>query len=208
MEDGRQVKCRLWTSSLQRTILTAAHIPHPLVHYSEFEEEAEREHPGEPPPPSGGWGTPRNSAGSGSPISPRTSAVFASEKAGTGGLADACATMLLRDRAPSSRPTAPQAASASASADAAPADAASAAGRPSAEGRSQSSDDPPERKALLRVNTNEYFHVSDDGRMSNDMLWEQAPQHLSTSNHARAQPSSYMSITWSRSLRRIHQVSS
>jgi len=29
--DGRPVKSRLWTSSLQRTILTAEHIPHPLV---------------------------------------------------------------------------------------------------------------------------------------------------------------------------------
>jgi len=30
-QEGAFVKCRLWTSSLQRTILTAAHIPHPLV---------------------------------------------------------------------------------------------------------------------------------------------------------------------------------
>eukprot|EP00966_Prymnesium_polylepis_P129337 2991299-Prymnesium_polylepis.2 len=27
--DGRSVKARLWTSSLQRTILTAQHVPHP-----------------------------------------------------------------------------------------------------------------------------------------------------------------------------------
>lgn len=29
--DGRPIKSRLWTSSLQRTILTAEHIPHPLI---------------------------------------------------------------------------------------------------------------------------------------------------------------------------------
>jgi len=29
--DGKLIKCRLWTSSLQRTILTAAHIPHPML---------------------------------------------------------------------------------------------------------------------------------------------------------------------------------
>jgi len=30
-QNGSLVKCRLWTSSLQRTILTAANIPHPMV---------------------------------------------------------------------------------------------------------------------------------------------------------------------------------
>jgi len=33
---GRPIKSRLWTSSLQRTILTAEHIPHPHVTLSEF----------------------------------------------------------------------------------------------------------------------------------------------------------------------------
>jgi broad specificity phosphatase PhoE len=33
---GRLAKCRLWTSSLQRTILTASHIPHPVIPYSLF----------------------------------------------------------------------------------------------------------------------------------------------------------------------------
>ena len=33
---GRPVKSRLWTSSLQRTILTAEHIPHPIIAVNEF----------------------------------------------------------------------------------------------------------------------------------------------------------------------------
>jgi len=37
---GRLIKCRLWTSSLQRTILTAAHVPHPLLHIGEDLHEA------------------------------------------------------------------------------------------------------------------------------------------------------------------------
>lgn len=54
--NGRLVKCRLWTSSLQRTILTGAHIPHPLIPESAFstaEPHAEEEclRPGE----SGAW---------------------------------------------------------------------------------------------------------------------------------------------------------
>jgi len=36
LQDGKVVRARLWTSSLQRTILTAAHIPHPLVLHSEL----------------------------------------------------------------------------------------------------------------------------------------------------------------------------
>jgi hypothetical protein len=32
-------KCRLWTSSLQRTILTARHIPHPIFPLSSFGEQ-------------------------------------------------------------------------------------------------------------------------------------------------------------------------
>jgi len=32
----RLAKCRLWTSSLQRTILTAAHIPHPIISAVDF----------------------------------------------------------------------------------------------------------------------------------------------------------------------------
>jgi broad specificity phosphatase PhoE len=35
-KDGRPAKSRLWTSSLQRTILTAEHIPHPMVPLHEF----------------------------------------------------------------------------------------------------------------------------------------------------------------------------
>lgn len=36
---GRPVKCRLWTSSLQRTILTAEHIPHPAIPLKDFDDE-------------------------------------------------------------------------------------------------------------------------------------------------------------------------
>jgi broad specificity phosphatase PhoE len=35
-KDGRPVKARLWTSSLQRTILTAEHIPHPIIPIRDF----------------------------------------------------------------------------------------------------------------------------------------------------------------------------
>ena len=45
---GEPVPCRLWTSSLQRTILTARHIPHPKVkpvaHTSGFSTHSTREH--------------------------------------------------------------------------------------------------------------------------------------------------------------------
>ena len=37
--EGRPIKSRLWTSSLQRTILTAEHIPHPLIPMHEFTQE-------------------------------------------------------------------------------------------------------------------------------------------------------------------------
>mmetsp|Transcript_45305 Transcript_45305/g.150171 ORF Transcript_45305/g.150171 Transcript_45305/m.150171 type:complete len:280 (+) Transcript_45305:61-900(+) len=36
-QHGVLTKCRLWTSSLQRTILTATHIPHPIVPASSFD---------------------------------------------------------------------------------------------------------------------------------------------------------------------------
>ena len=33
------IKTRLWTSSLQRTILTAEHIPHPIIPVADFDNE-------------------------------------------------------------------------------------------------------------------------------------------------------------------------
>jgi hypothetical protein len=38
---GKKVPARLWTSSLQRTELTAAHIPHPSLHRDEVETPTE-----------------------------------------------------------------------------------------------------------------------------------------------------------------------
>jgi len=40
-KDGKLVKARLWTSSLQRTILTANHIPHPTKLAAEFHSDDE-----------------------------------------------------------------------------------------------------------------------------------------------------------------------
>ena len=39
VQHGVLRKCRLWTSSLQRTILTARHIPHPIFPMSSFGEQ-------------------------------------------------------------------------------------------------------------------------------------------------------------------------
>ena len=38
---GKKVPARLWTSSLQRTELTAAHIPHPTLHRDEVDAPTE-----------------------------------------------------------------------------------------------------------------------------------------------------------------------
>ena len=49
-ENGRPVKSRLWTSSLQRTILTANEIPHPVVALADFDDALDASG-GAPAPP-------------------------------------------------------------------------------------------------------------------------------------------------------------
>lgn len=94
VQQGIMRKCRLWTSSLQRTILTARHIPHPIFPLSSFGEQPYY------PPPSQPNGAPEAPHGD---IGPNSGSSTISGSSLAPGLAAAASNRLPDSAAPSPR---------------------------------------------------------------------------------------------------------